>query len=246
MWWLAIILAGCEGTAQPPVECELMVDCGRGEACVSGRCVPIEDAGSQQPSDAEPIDGSTPDVGCNAIEIAGGTSHCTVQEAIDRAMPGDLLRVPAGRFDEAIVISTALTLEGTGAPTILRSISISAANVTVRSLHLESGDGVAIEVQQQGTVEDLEARGTALDGLVVRGSGIADLSGLRLIGMGAHVEAGSTATFSAAVIENAPGTGLLVDDGAVVVLGSASRVSGSTGAGIVVFAADFEMRDSQS
>jgi nitrous oxidase accessory protein NosD len=183
--------------------------------------------------------------------IAGKTLHCTIQEAIDRAAPGDVVRVPAGRFEESAVISTALTLEGAGTTTILAppvspGISISAANVAVRSLVIESGAGVGIDVLQQGVIEEVELRGTSADGVLVRGTGLATLIGVRIIGMGARVEPGGTASLGGTSIENAPESGLFVDDGATVVVEASSRVTGSIGPGIVVFAADFEMRDSQS
>ena len=78
----------------------------------------------------------------------------TIQEAIDAAGPGDVIRIPAGTYDAAgVVLPSDVTLVADGDVTIVGRMNIYGSNTTVQGFHFQDGL-VDIENSRGATIRD--------------------------------------------------------------------------------------------
>jgi hypothetical protein len=78
----------------------------------------------------------------------------TIQEAIDAAAPGDVIRIPAGVYDAAdVVLPSNVTLQADGDVTIVGRMTINGSNTTVQGFNFQDGM-VDIEASQGTTIRD--------------------------------------------------------------------------------------------
>lgn len=100
----------------------------------------------------------------------GGPS--TITAAIAAARPGDVIRIPAGRYPERLVLDKPLTLVGEGMPTIDGEgkgdvVSVKAPNCRITGLHLT---GSRREILSDAAAVKLEANGGVVEGCTIDNS----------------------------------------------------------------------------
>jgi hypothetical protein len=94
--------------------------------------------------------------------------YCTIQEAVDAAGVGDTIHVGAGTYDEQVVITRGLTLEGAGATTIVEP---SSASKLVEALDVPNASGSTVSVAGIITVDTFNQTVTVKN-LTVDGEGV--------------------------------------------------------------------------
>ena len=78
----------------------------------------------------------------------------TIQEAIDAAAPGDVIRIPAGVYDAAdVVLPSNVTLVADGDVTIAGRVTINGSNTTVQGFHFQDSV-IDIDGSQGTTIQD--------------------------------------------------------------------------------------------
>jgi hypothetical protein len=78
----------------------------------------------------------------------------TIQEAIDAAAPGDVIRIPAGVYDAAdVALPSNVTLVADGDVTVVGRMTINGSNTTVQGFHFQDSH-IDIEGSQGATIRD--------------------------------------------------------------------------------------------
>lgn len=141
-----------------------------GEARDSG------DAGDTGPSDTGPAY----ETGCIVVDGEGG--YANIQDAVTVAVDGSTITLCSGTWEEAVTVDKAVTIEGAGvdsttivAPTNMAPFTITASDVTIRWLALESTrSGVVVEESSGVTLSELAF--LAVDNYGVSASDATDLT----------------------------------------------------------------------
>lgn len=231
-----VLLSACASEAGlEAVECTSRFDCSKGEVCTDGMCMvaPSEmssDAGTARsqadaqvtvPADSGVLveaDAGAPvsaDSGLVLIEDAG-VAFTTIQDAIDRAAPGELVEVPAGAYTESLVINKALTLRGEGAAAVTVTglsattvLQITAANVFLEGLTFEGNGGEGVFLSGRATFTDVTVKNATGAAIRVQNGG-SRLESLRLLVSRVFCEGACT--------PNNWGEGIVLDTGTEAVL----------------------------
>lgn len=125
----------------------------------------------------------------------------SIQGAIDRAGPGDTVRVPAGAYTENLVINKALTLTSDGGEVIINGhIDVAADDVTVSNLTVRRNESLPV-VRIKG--KNIVIQGNKIDG-AGSGSGNTGAAGIQ-------VRNGTDATINDNDIIDNLGNGIWVD-----------------------------------
>ena len=78
----------------------------------------------------------------------------TIQEAIDAAAPGDVIRIPAGVYDAAdVVLPSNVALVADGDVTIVGRVTINGSNTTVQGFHFQDSV-IDIDGSRGTTIQD--------------------------------------------------------------------------------------------
>jgi hypothetical protein len=293
--------SGANGVLVP---CTSRVECGRGEICDDGRCVPgnpisemedppdsgpirvmRNDAGTREPKPDDdagsttadagmmspidtgvvvdsgtpgapdagpvlPIDAGNvaPDAGCpNAVQIRGGGAYCTITEAITAASPGAAIDIPGGVWAEAIDVSKALELHGTGSaavPTVISgpgnvaAVRARATPVLLDNLTIEANGAVGLDTSGAIAVTNLTIAGAAGAGIRVAPNTTATFAAVVVRGVlrdsanqghGLDIGPGATVTFAAGEILDATYLGVWAYGATVTIQSSRILRSGRTG-----------------
>jgi PGF-pre-PGF domain-containing protein len=105
----------------------------------------------------------------------------TIQEAVDAALPGDVVLVRSGVYEENVVVDRPLTLVGSGDPVIngngRDALTLTGANITVRGLTLTNGGDGVVVTGENATLKDLTVTGCRGDGIALEGAAYASVIG---------------------------------------------------------------------
>ena len=223
-------------------------DCAQSQQCEDGKCVarstplPARDAGAADSGN------SSTDAGLGAdaadlfknVSIEGGRRYCSIGEALAAATSGAVIRVPAGRYEEHLVVATDVVIRGAGSQGDQRTEIV--ATGTVAALRL-SGAGVVVE---SILVTAASAEAIFIDGkAALRSMHVGPAAG-------AAVRVGPTATATLTHVEirqiraagaggEDDGVGLSAGAGARAML-TDGRIEGCAGAGILGRGATLDVR----
>ncbi|WP_209630416.1 lectin like domain-containing protein [Methanofollis sp. W23] len=100
--------------------------------------------------------------------------YATIQEAVDAALPGQMVLIEDGTYLENVVVDHSLTLAGTPDAVIdgggMTALTLAADNITVWGISLTNGgDGVQV-TGENTTLMDLNVAGCSGDGIALEGA----------------------------------------------------------------------------
>lgn len=218
-----------------------------------------DDASTSESADASLIgpnalDGGTgtetmPEPGCPApaISVRGGSSYCTIAQALAAAGSEGEIDVPAGTYSETLDITSAVTIRGAGsdsvAGTVLQrpagaavAIALRGSGVVLENLAIDANGAAGLEVTGSATLADVRVTGAVGTGLRVLGSN-ALVTSTRLevrdvaleltteTGSGVDVRSGASLTLIDSDIVNNAYEGAFVESATLVL--SQSRITGN-------------------
>jgi len=132
--------------------------------------------------------------------ITQNTYHCTIQLAVNLALPGDVLDVAAGTYTENVLVNKAVTIRGNGGAPATRPLvngagtaqvfSITASNVTLENLRVELNQTTTLHgiyAPNSGTYSGLVVRDCFVAGTRTSGASVFGSYGIRLGSFGGAV-----------------------------------------------------------
>ena len=231
VFWVPLVRRGRRGP------CNRNGICRPGFICVADSCVVAQDATSvdsgptdalPNPLDAEMSDsGSAGDLGvssCPSVQIEGGGTFCTIGAAIASATAGSTILVPAGTFDEHILLDRPLTIRGRGsAGATVSEVSVTGGEPAIQVSDTGSGSIVSFVAVRASGTRAFQIAGsahlTAVRVLASVGAGVA-IVGRAVVTMSASdvllvsaVQGGTSADGAGILL--APGTELILRDGLI-------------------------------
>jgi hypothetical protein len=188
-----------------------------------------------------------------AVDPAGGADFATLGEAVRAAVPGAVIQLAAGSYDERITVSKAITIRGAGSGSILLASGPSGqvaddsavlvirgvSGVVVENVRFSGGvdSGILVRDAVDVTLKGVEASGNLDHGLTVRASQRVTVSGGSFDDngdSGIRVRDGSSEVSVVGVSALRNGDdGVLIRDSATVSV-SGGEIAGSVESGIRV------------
>lgn len=122
------------------------------------------------------VTGSASAAGTITVDEKGGSDFTTIQEAINASEDGDTIQVMEGAYQEHIIVTTSLTIVGSGSSTCIIdaggdgiALMVENTNVTIRGFTFTGGGcckGAGLQVKNsEATISDITCTGNLMGGL---------------------------------------------------------------------------------
>ncbi len=187
------------------------------------------------------------------VALDGSGQYMSVSAALDAAPAGAVVRVGPGTFDEHLVVTKPVTIEGAGADqTTITSVTYSAEDMKAVMDAVQRARAGTATAEDRKTLDASPTADATHPTLRVRGARDVVVRGVTLTGRGVHVEGGAApggvvdlgdcgARLEQCAVVGGPGSGVIVGAGADAAI-EGCLVAAVWDTGVVVSAKDAKAR----